>query len=180
MVDSNGTSTIATSAGGRRIGFKGSSEKQRDRHWAAHSADLRTFVNYSYDRDLPLAAPGIAVGTYQRVFRSLKVKGDQVLRHPEPRLFYGPISWKASFADDDRLKIQLSYGEWVEGKLTRPYRVRMSWKDWSYAKRNYVSREVRAARVESIAANERGDKEKGWLFFHWQAGRERFRALSRR
>jgi len=40
----------------------------------------------------------------------------------------------------------------------------MSWKDWSDAKRNYVSREVRAARVESMAANER-DKEKGWLFF---------------
>ncbi|WP_197272820.1 hypothetical protein [Nitrosospira briensis] len=167
VVDSNGTPTVATSAGGRRSGSKGSSEKQRDRHWAAQTIRpiCRTFVNYPYDRDLPLAVLGIAVGTYQRVFRSLKVKGDQILRHPEPRLFYGPISWKASFANDDRLEIQLSYGEWIEGKLTRPYRVRMSWKDWSDAKRNYVSREVRTAKVESIAANKRGDKEKGWLFF---------------
>lgn len=165
VVGSNGTPTVATIAGGRRTGSKGSSEAQRDRHWAAQTIRpiCRTFVNYPYDRDLPLAVPGMAVGTYQRVFRSLK--SDQILRYPEPRLFYVPISWKASVADDDRLEIQLSYGEWIERKLTRPYRVRMGWKDWSDAKRNYVSREVETARVEYMAAKKRGDKEKGWLFF---------------
>lgn len=165
VVDSNGTPTVATIAGGCRTGSKGSSEAQRDRHWAAQTIRpiCRTFVNYPYDRDLPLAVPGISVGTYERVFHSLK--RDQILQYPEPRLFYGPISWKASSADDDRLEIQLSYGEWIERKLTRPYRVRMSWKDWSDAKCNYVFREVETARVEYMAAKKRGDKEKGWLFF---------------
>ena len=164
VVDSNGTLTVVTSAGGRRIGSKGSSETQRDRHWAAQTIRpiCRTFVNYPYDRDLPLAVPGIAVDTYERVFCSLK--GNQILRHPEPRLFYGPIHWKASSANDDGLEIQLSYGEWIE-EPPRLYRVRMSWKDWSDAKRNYVSREVNTARLEGREANKHGEKEKGWLFF---------------
>lgn len=165
VVGSNGTPTVATSAGGRRTGSNGSSEAQRDRHWAAQTIRpiCRTFVNYPYDRDLPLAVPGIAADTYQCVFRSLK--SDQILQYPEPRLFYAPISWKAPVADDDRLEIQLSYGEWIERKLTRPYRVRMGWKDWSAAKRNYVSREIETAKAEYMAAKKRGDKEKGWLFF---------------
>lgn len=167
VVDANGIPTIATSAEERRIGSKGSSENQRDRHWTAHTIRpiCHTFVNYPYDRDLPLAVPDIAVRTYQRVFRSLKVKGDLIPRHPEPRLFYGPIRWKPSSANDGPLEIQLSYGEWIEGKLTRPYRVRMSWEGWSDAKRNYVFREVLTAGRESKAAYKRGDKEKGWLFF---------------
>jgi hypothetical protein len=165
VVGSNGTPTVTTSAGGSRTSSEGVSETQRDRRWAAQTIRpiCRTFVNYPYDRDLPLAVPGIAAGNYQRVFRSLK--GDQILEYPESRLFYAPISWKAPIEDDDQIEIQLSYGEWIERKLTRSYRVRMGWKDWSSATRNYVSREIETARLEYMAAKKRGDKEKGWLFF---------------
>ncbi len=169
VVDSNGTPTGSTSVGGRRTGPKGISETQRDRHWAAQTIRpiCRTFVNYPYDRDLPLAVPGVAPDDYQRVFRLLK--RCQILEYPEPRVFYAPISWKAPIEDNEQIEIQLSYGEWIERKLTRPYRVRMGWKDWSAAKRSYVSREVETARLEYMAAKKRGDKEKGWLFFiGWQ------------
>ena len=161
----DGSPTAQASDGGRRTESNGSSERCRDRYWAAQTIRpiCRTFINYPFDRDLPLAVPSVTADTYQRVFRSLK--SDQVIQYPEPRLFYAPISWKASIADDDRLEIQLSYGEWKERKLTRPYRVRMDWKDWSAAKRNYVSREIETARSEYMAAKKRGDKEKGWLFF---------------
>lgn len=165
VAGSNGTQTAATSAGGRRAGSDSSVEARRDRHWAAQTIRpiCRTFLNYPYDRDLPLAVPGIAADTYQRVFRSLK--SDQIVQYPELCIFYAPISWKASMANDDQMEIQLSYGEWKERKLIRPYRVRMDWKDWSAAKRNYVSREIETARSEYMTAKKRGDKEKGWLFF---------------
>jgi hypothetical protein len=110
-----------------------------------------------------LDVPKVAANTFQRVFWSLK--RDRIISYLEPRLFYAPISWKASVANEDQLEIQLSYGEWKERKLIRPYRVRIDWKNWSTAKRNYVSREIAVARSEYMAANKRGDKEKGWLFF---------------
>ena len=165
VVDPDGSPTAPEGDGGRRTGSNGSSETRRDRHWAAHTIRpiCRTFINYPFDRDLPLAVPAVAADTYQRVFRSLK--SDQVVQYPEPRLFYAPVSWKAATADGEQLAIQLSYGEWKERILTRPYRVRMDWKDWSAAKRNYVSREIETARLEYMAAKKRGDKEKGWLFF---------------
>ena len=161
----DGSPTAPASDRGRRTGSNGSSERCRNRHWAAQTirSICRTFINYPFDRDLPLVVPGVTADTYQHVFRSLK--SDQVIQYPEPRLFYAPISWKASIADDDRLEIQLSYGEWKERKLTRPYRVWMDWKNWSAAKRNYVSREIETARSEYMTAKKRGDKEKGWLFF---------------
>jgi hypothetical protein len=157
--------TASAVGGGRRTGSNGSSETRRDRHWAAQTIRpiCRTFLNYPFDRDLPLAVPGIAADTYQRVFRSLQ--SDQIVQYPEPRLFYAPISWKAPIADDVQLEIQLSYGEWKERKLIRPYRVRLGWQDWSPAKRNYVSREIETAKSEYMAAKKRGDKEKGLLFF---------------
>lgn len=165
VAGSDGSPTAPAGSGGHRNSSNGSSETRRDRHWAAQTIRpiCRTFINYPFDRDLPLAVPGIAADTYQRVFRSLK--SDQVIQYSEPRLFYAPISWKASIAADDQLEIQLSYGEWKERKLIRPYRVRMNWKDWSAAKRNYVSREIETTRSEYMAAKKRGDKEKGWLFF---------------
>lgn len=165
VVGPDGSPTAPAGGGGRRTGSNGSSETRRDRHWAAQTIRpiCRTFINHPFDRDLPLAVPGVAADTYHGVFRSLK--SDQVVQYPEPRLFYAPISWKAPIADDVQLEIQLSYGEWIERKLTRPYRVRLDWKDWSSAKRNYVSREIETAKSEYMAAKKRGDKEKGWLFF---------------
>lgn len=165
VAGSNGILTAATSDGRRRAGSDSSGEAQRDRHWAAQTIRpiCRTFLNFPYDRDLPLAVPGIAADTYQHVFRSLK--SNQIVQYPEPRLFYAPISWKASIANNVQMEIQLSYGEWKERELIRSYRVRMDWKDWSAARRNYVSREIETARSEYMTAKKRGDKEKGWLFF---------------
>lgn len=165
VAGSNGTPTAATSAGGRRTGSDSSGKARHDRRWAAQTIRpiCRTFLNYPYDRDLPLTVPGIAADTYQRVFRSLK--RDQIIQYPELRLFYAPISWKVPIADNDQIEIQLSYGEWKERTLIRPYRVRIDWKAWSAAKRNYVSRDIEAARLEYMTAKKRGDKKKGWLFF---------------
>lgn len=157
--------TTATGDGQRRTGSYSSGEAQRDRHWAAQTIRpiCRTFLNFPYDRHIPLAIPGIAADTYLRVFRSLK--SDQIVQYVEPHFFYAPISWKTPIADDDHMEIQLSYGEWKERKLIRPYRVKMDWKYWSSSKRNYVYREIETARSEYMTAHKRGDKEKGRLFF---------------
>lgn len=161
----NGESTAARSKGGRRIGSNGADEARRDCHWAVQTIRpiCRTFLNYPHDRHIPLAVPGIEADTYQRVFRALK--RNRIVQHPGLHLFYAPISWKPPLADDDHLEIQLSYGEWIERQLIRPYRVNVDWQNWSTAKRNYVSREIETARQEYMVAKKRGDKQKGWLFF---------------
>lgn len=166
--DANGVPAAARSSNERKTGSEGShgtSETRRDRNWGAQTIRpiCRTFLNYPFDRDLPLAVPGIAANIYQRAFQSLK--SDQIVLYPEPRLFYAPISWRVPTSNIEELEIQLSYGEWKENKLIHPYRVKMSWNDWSAAKRNYISRESETARFEYIAAKKRGGKEKGWLFF---------------
>ncbi|CAJ5232334.1 Uncharacterised protein [Burkholderia pseudomallei] len=165
MVGPSGTPATPTNNGGHRTNSNGSTETQQDRRWAAQTIRplCRTFINYPFDRNLSLTVPSITADTYQRVFRSLK--SDQIIQYPEPRLFYAPISWKVSSANDNHLEIQLSYGEWEERKLIRPYRVKVNWQNWSVAKRNYVSREIETARLEYMAAKKREDKEKGWLFF---------------
>lgn len=162
---SNGTLAGVSSAAGRRADPDSSGEARRDRHWAAQTirAICRSFLNYPYDRDRSLTVPGITANTYQSVFRSLK--SDQIVQTSEPRLFYAPISWKVPIADDDQMEIQLSYGEWKDRRLIRPYRVRIDWRDWSAARRNYVSREMEIARLEYMKAKRLGGKEKGWLFF---------------
>ncbi|WP_199913043.1 hypothetical protein, partial [Xanthomonas fragariae] len=113
VADSDGSLTVPTGSERRRNGANGSSQTLRDRQWAAQTIRpiCRTFINYPFDRDLPLAVPGVAVDTYQRVFRSLK--RDQVIQYSEQRLFYAPISWKAPIEDDNQIEIQLSYGEWA-------------------------------------------------------------------
>lgn len=165
VVGQNG-SPITTAGGGHRMGSAaGSAETQRDRRWAAETIRpiCRTFINYPFDRHLPLTVPGIAADTYQRALRALK--SGQIVDYSAAHIFYAPISWKASIANDDHLDIQLSYGEWEERKLIRPYRVKVNWQNWSKAKRNYVLREIEAARSEYMTAHKRGDKDKGVLFF---------------
>ena len=156
VVGSNGPPTVTTSAGRSRTSSERVSETPRDRRWAAQTIRpiCRTFVNYPYDRDTPLAVPGVAAGNYQRVFRSLK--SDQILQYPKSCLFYAPIGWQAPIEDGDQIEIQLSYGEWIERKLTRSYQVRIGWNDWSAATRKYVSRETETARLEYMAAKKRG------------------------
>lgn len=123
----------------------------------------RVFINFPFDRDLPLMVPGISSKTYQYVFWSLK--SNQIIRYPTLKIFYAPISWKALVINDDRLEIQLNAGEWGEKGFSRPYKVNINWKNWGTAKRNYVVKEIEATRLEAIEAGKQGKNEKGWLFF---------------
>lgn len=165
LAGQNESPSAGVDTAGRDADSNGGREIQRDRHWDAQTIRpiCRTFLNYPYDRDLPLRVPAVNADNYKQVFRSLK--SNQIISYPEPRLFYAPISWKVPFQNDEQIEIELSYGEWIKRKLNSPYRVRIVWKDWSAAKRNYVSREIETARHEAIDAKKRGDMEKGWLFF---------------
>lgn len=165
VVGSGGVQGDASSQPERNTGSKTGNKPQRNRHFATQTirSICRTFINYPFDRDLPLMLPGVAADSYQRAFRSLK--RDEVISYPECRLFYARISWTAPTVNEEHLEIQLGHGEWNEGKLMRRYRVQVDWRSWSSAKRNYVSREVEASRLEGIAAKKRGDKDDGWLFF---------------
>lgn len=123
----------------------------------------RVFINFPFDRDLPLTVPGISSNTYQYVFWSLK--RNQIILYPKLKIFYAPISWKALVIENDHLDIQLNAGEWGEKGFSCSYKVKINWKNWGTAKRNYVSKEMEIARLEAIEADKRGTNEKGWLFF---------------
>jgi hypothetical protein len=127
VADADGTPTAAASAKERRT--DGASDVRPNRHWAAQTIRpiCRIFLNYPYDRDIPLSIPGITGGTYQHIFHSLK--SSRIITYPEPHLFYAPISWKALLTEGDYLEIQLNYGEWKERKLIHPYRVKVSWRN---------------------------------------------------
>lgn len=107
--------------------------------------------------------PEISSNTYQYVFWSLK--RNQIILYSQLKIFYAPISWKALVIDSDHLDIQLNAGEWGEKGFSCSYKVRINWKDWGTAKRNYVTKEIEIARLEAIEADKRGGKQKGWLFF---------------
>ncbi|MES2300134.1 MAG: hypothetical protein V4582_24080 [Pseudomonadota bacterium] len=160
-----GAPGAAPGGGGGRLADGGENETRRHRAWAAQTIRpiCRTFIKFPFDRDLPLAIPGIDAATYQRVFKVLK--SNEIMQYPERRLFYAPISWKAPSGHDDHLEILLSYGEWVDGKLVRPYRVKLDWSAWSAAKRRNVSNEIEVAQDEYMKAKKAGKIDKGYLFF---------------
>ena len=161
----NGALTTSTRAEECHNEPQGMRKTQRNLRWTAGTIRpiCQTFIRYPYDRDLPLVVPGIQADRYQSVFQVLK--RDQILKYPTPCIFYAPISWKKYISTEELIEIQLGYGEWTERTLTRPYRVRVHWKEWSAARRNYVSSEIEISRLECIEGKNRGDNTKGWLFF---------------
>lgn len=150
----------------RHSDSNGVNKIQKNYRWAAGTIRpiCRTFINYPHDRDLPLSVPDVEANNYKLAFRSLN--NGSINQYSDKRIFYGPISWKRLVTDnEDHLEIQLSYGEWVDGKLVRPYFVNVDWRRWSVAKRNSVSKEIEIARNEYMEAKKSENKEKGWLFF---------------
>lgn len=136
----------------------------KTRTWIARTIRpiCRTFINFPYDRDLPLTISGISGTIYKYVFKRIK---NQIIHYPNARIFYAPISWIKPITNDKQLEIKLNVGEWKNGQLIRPYRLRINWDDWSTAKRKYISCDLEFTRNEARKAKETNPKEIGWLFF---------------
>jgi hypothetical protein len=123
----------------------------------------RTFINFPFDRDLDLLIPGIDATTYQQVFRRLK--WDSITFYTKKHLFYAPMRWGHPAANDEFIEIALDAGHREDKKLVDPYRVRISWADWSKAKRTYVRNELEVTRKEAIEVFKANPRTKGYLFF---------------
>ena len=165
VVDQNVGSPTTSSRGECRSNSNEGRRVHRNARWAAKTIRpiCRTFINFPFDRNLPLAVPDVPANTFQHVFRSLK--RDQIITYPELHIFNAPIYWKRPIIDEEKFEILLSYGEWKEQKLIQPYQVRIDWRDWSKVKRDYVVKEIETAISESKEAKKNGEKKKGWLFF---------------
>lgn len=137
----------------------------RQRRWTAKAIRplACTFMNYPYDRDLPLAVEGIHGKTFRDVFG--RVTNNRIILHERPKLFYAPISWWTPVERQDAFEVKLGYGEWVGEKLEQPYRVRVMWADWSDSRKRHIRHEIEVARQEAIAAGKKNSRVKGWLFF---------------
>lgn len=164
--ESGGSDNDAAGGGGTRgTGDGKSAPSTSNRRRVANTIRpiCRTFINFPYDRDLELEVPGIDATKYLTVFK--KLKWNELARYPEARITYAAIRWSKPLDTDEFLEITVDAGERDEKRLVRGHRVRVEWVDWSKAKRTYVRNEIEAARKEAITANEKGTKEKGYLFF---------------
>lgn len=150
-----------------RSGSSGNGEARSQGRRSAQSIRriCRAFINFPYDRALSLEVPGVDVSTYQQVFKKLRGNGIEVM--PSLRIFYGELSWGRADANEDNLLITLSAGEWgkADNKYVRPYRVKVSWADWSKAKRTTVTTELDVVRQEGIDAKKSGSKDRPYVFF---------------
>ncbi|MYN08897.1 hypothetical protein [Pseudoduganella aquatica] len=124
----------------------------------------RTFINFPYDRDLGLSLPGVEADKYYAAFK--KLKWDDMLRYPEPRIFYAALRWAKPVEGDAYMEIGLDAGQREGGKLLVGHRVRIEWAGWSDARKNAVRKEIEAAREEAKQAFEAGQKQKkAFVFF---------------
>ncbi|MDU8459100.1 MULTISPECIES: hypothetical protein [Pseudomonas syringae group] len=158
------------SSGATRSGGTGSSGNGEARPQGRRSAQsirriCRAFINFPYDRDLSLEIPGVEATTYQHVFKKLRGKGIEHL--PSQKIFYGELSWARAEDDEDNLLITLSAGEWGTDakRYVQPYKVQISWADWSNAKRTMVTNELEVVRQEGIDAKKDGSKDRPYIFF---------------
>lgn len=144
---------------------RGASIEARNRRYTASTIRpiCRTFVRYPFDRDLPLHISGLAGDTYDRVFRQLK--RDEITSYANEHIFYAPIRWSKAIETNDHLDIILDFGGWGNNSLVTPYRVRVSWGNWSTHMKNYTKNEIEVARREAITSSKNGENKKGWLFF---------------
>ena len=154
----------------------GSSRVQRQEHvpgnapgksrWLANSIRpiCRTYINFPFNRDLPLSIPGIDRKTYGQVFRYLSPEGFG--NYTSPRVYYAPIRWSRPVETPEWLEVTLDAGDRDERwNLLRGYRVRVEWENWSEARRRYVRNEIEFSRKEAIEANKADRTIKGYLFF---------------
>ncbi len=140
------------SGGGERAAFEVAvGTLRRQRRWTAKTIRplASTFMNYPFDRDLPLTVPDLDGTRFCDVFEYVKNnQNNQDPIYEKPKIFFAPIQWSK-----------------VDNKLVRPYRVRVVWMDWSEFRKGRVRHEIEVARKEAIAASKKNSKAKGWLFF---------------
>jgi hypothetical protein len=124
----------------------------------------KAFIRFPFDRLMSLDVPGVDEKTYLKAFKKLGGNGITVLANT--RIFYAELAWAKPQEEDDCLIIPLSAGEWSKDKkLTRPYRVRIDWSQWSAYKKTMVRNELEVVRKEGIAAKKKDPKHCAYLFF---------------
>ncbi len=163
-------SPLAVPGGGNSRGGSCSATSGEARHKpagrrAANSIRpiCRAFLEFPYDRHLPLHIDGINTTTYQTVFKRLRSEG--IKTFPQQRIFYEKLAWGVAQESEDGLLIPLDAGEWENKRLVRPYRALVQWADWSQTARTRLINELELARQENMAAEKAGVKEKTFLFF---------------
>jgi hypothetical protein len=153
--------------GGRDRGMAegGVESLHRQRRWPAKTIRplASTFMNYPFDRDLPLTVPGVEGARFQDVFEH--IKNNQIIVYEKTRIFYAPIQWSKPVENLDVFEVKLGRGEWEDKRLVRSYRVRVIWADWSESRKRHIRNEIEVARNEAMDAVKKGSKAKGWLFF---------------
>ncbi|MBD9574800.1 hypothetical protein IB260_05705 [Pseudomonas sp. PDM23] len=163
-------SPLATAVGGNSHSGSRSTTPGEARHKpagrrAANSIRpiCRAFLEFPYDRHLPLHIDRINTTTYQTVFKRLR--GEGIKAFPQQRIFYEKLAWGVAQESEEGLLIPLDAGEWENKLLVRPYRVLVRWADWSQTARTRLRNELELARRENMAADKAKAEKKTFLFF---------------
>ncbi|MBX9400910.1 hypothetical protein K4L06_06260 [Lysobacter sp. BMK333-48F3] len=152
-------------ARGRRPGGDAAGAGDTRRH-ATTANSLRRiakdYARFPHNRNSPLHIDGIAGRSYERAIARLKF--DAVVRYGQAQVWLSQIAWSAKHEDDaERYEIVLSVGDRQDGRVTRPYRVRVHWAGWSARARNALRTEVEVLVQEHKA--HRGSGKAAWVFF---------------
>jgi hypothetical protein len=154
------TETLATDSSPRNTSAKSHTQ------WTARTIRpiCRMYMNFPYDRDLPLHVSGVDGDTYTKVIRKLP-SGD-ITPYPEKAIFTAPLSWAPPEDIDGKTLVKLACGFWANKKLVTPYRLIIDATDWGTSKKNYILTELEVARKEAMERDKAGKKsEKSWVFF---------------
>lgn len=129
----------------------------------------RAFLQFPYDRHLPLHVDGIQTTTYQTVFKKLRSEGIELFS--QQRIFYAELAWQAAEEVGENLAIPLNAGEW-KAKELRPYRVIVRWALWSQTAKTRLRNELEVARRENIEAKKSKVAQRTYAFFIGQQNSE--------
>ena len=94
------------------------------------------YINFPFDRYLPLDVDGIDGETYKECFRILvQPKGEQTFKFQEKnKIYYSIASWKKPLVENNQITVYFSKGLWIEvdGKkeLERPFHLIIDTKEW--------------------------------------------------
>lgn len=111
-----------------------------------------------------LHIPGVKTTKCCTVFK--KLKWDELLHYPEPRIFYAALRWTKPVEDDVSLDLAFDAGLREGGRLIAGQCLKKGWGAWNSARKTVVRRELLDAQLRARQAFSAGSKRvKAFVYF---------------
>lgn len=121
------------------------------------------YIDYPYDRNLPLTLPNIGKYSYEKLFSGIPNK---IININTSRILFAPIQFSSPKILESEIVIELSRGAWNKEftQIIEKYNLIIHTSNWSKSKKTMFHRELELVRLQAIHTNNR-TKNKSWIFF---------------